>query len=98
MKNPRMIIKQPRFTERSRLNKKLHNKFTFKVAKNANKIEIRYAVEALFDVDVVDVRTMNVVGKKRRVRTREKGKRPDWKKAIVTVAKGQSISIFDAAD
>lgn len=97
MRNPREIIRRPILTERSLLLKENENKFVFEVYPRANKIEIKYAVEYLFDVDVLSVATMKVVGKRKRVRTREKGKRPDWKKAIVTIEPGQRIDIFDAA-
>jgi large subunit ribosomal protein L23 len=62
----------------------------------ANKIEIEKAVEKLFKVKVIDVRTLNVLGKKKRY-GRLLGKKNDWKKAIVTVAPGSSIEIFDKA-
>ncbi len=62
-------------------------KFTFEVAPDATKIEIRKAVEEMFDVEVTSVRTMNVAGKKRRM-GRSVGRRPHWKKAIVEVAEG----------
>ena len=97
MNNYRRIIRRPLVTERSLILKSNENKFLFEVDRDANKIEIKKAVEALFEVNVEKVATLNVLGKKRRVRTREKGKRPDWKKAIDTIAEGQNISIFDTA-
>jgi large subunit ribosomal protein L23 len=68
--------------------------YTFKVAKDANKIEIKAAVEALFDVTVTSVNTLNRKGKRKRMRTTRYGKRPDWKKAIVTLAEGDEIDIL----
>lgn len=69
------------------------NKYTFLVAPQANKTEIKIAVEAVFKVKVTSVNTLNRTGKKRRTR-QGFGKRPDTKRAIVTVADGQSIDIF----
>lgn len=69
------------------------NKYTFLVAKHANKTEIKIAVEKIFDVKVTNVNTVNRVGKTRRTRA-GLGKRPDTKRAIVTVADGQRIDIF----
>ncbi|MBK8460393.1 MAG: 50S ribosomal protein L23 [Micropruina sp.] len=69
------------------------NKYTFLVAPNANKTEIKIAVEAVFEVKVTSVNTINRIGKKRRTKAGV-GKRPDTKRAIVTVADGQRIDIF----
>ena len=71
------------------------NKYTFLVAPHANKTEIKIAVEAIFNVKVTGVNTINRQGKKRRTRFGI-GKRPDTKRAIVTVAEGQRIDIFGA--
>lgn len=92
MKDPRDIIIRPVVTERS-MALVQNGKYTFVVDRNANKIDIKKAVEQLFDVDVVKVNTMNVPGKVRR-RGTSVGRRPDWKKAIVTVAEGQRIRKF----
>jgi len=88
------VIKEPHITEKGNLQKELYNQISFKVHKRANKIEIRRAVEALFKKKVIDVRTMNVRGKKRRV-GRYAGRKPDWKKAIVTLAPGESVEFFE---
>ncbi len=72
------------------------NKYTFLVAPHANKTEIKIAVEKVFDVKVVGVNTINRQGKKRRTRFGI-GKRPDTKRAIVTVAEGQRIDLFGQA-
>jgi large subunit ribosomal protein L23 len=69
------------------------NKYTFLVTPDANKTEIKIAVEKVFDVKVVNVNTLNRPGKTRRTRA-GMGKRPDTKRAIVTVAEGQRIDIF----
>ena len=71
------------------------NKYTFLVAKDANKTQIKIAVEEIFDVKVTAVNTINRPGKRRRTRFGV-GKRPDTKRAIVSVAEGQSIDIFAA--
>jgi large subunit ribosomal protein L23 len=71
------------------------NKYTFLVAPTANKTEIKIAVEKIFKVSVVSVNTVNRSGKKRRTRNGY-GKRPDTKRAIVTVADGERIDIFSA--
>jgi large subunit ribosomal protein L23 len=88
------VIKEPHITEKGNLQKELYNQISLKVHKRANKIEIRRAVEALFKKKVVDVRTMNVRGKKRRM-GRYAGKKADWKKAIVTLAPGESVEFFE---
>ncbi len=71
------------------------SKYTFEVAPNATKIDIRRAVEEMFDVRVKSVRTVNVAGKKRRM-GRNVGRRPHWKKAIVEIAEG-TIDVFEGA-
>ncbi len=71
------------------------NKYTFLVAPDANKTEIKIAVESVFDVKVTGVNTLNRQGKKRRTRNGT-GKRADTKRAIVSVADGQRIDIFSA--
>jgi len=73
------------------------NKYTFLVPKGANKTEIKIAVEKVFGVKVIAVNTINRVGKVRRTRAGV-GKRPDTKRAIVTVAEGQHIDIFGQAN
>ncbi len=86
------VIKRPLVTEKTTLAKEA-NKYHFEVDRRANKIEIGQAVEKLFKVKVVSVRTMNMAGKKKRV-GRVLGRKRDWKKAIVTLAPGSSIEIF----
>ena len=83
MKAPQDIILTPVITEK-RVDGMANSKYTFKVAKNANKVEIAKAAEALFDVEVVKVNTMNCMGHTRRV-GRFVGKKADYKKAIVTI-------------
>ena len=95
MKSPYEIIKRPIITEKS-MSLLDENKYTFEVDKNANKPEIKAAIEQIFDgVKVQKVRTMNYEGKK--VRTRHGiGKRADWKKAVVTLtADSAEIQYFE---
>lgn len=91
MKDPYSIVKYPVITEKgTQLGPQ--NKYLFSVDIKANKIEIKKAIEEIYKVKVARVNTMKVRGKKRRVRFQE-GKTPDWKKAIVTLAEGQSIEL-----
>ena len=94
MRDPRDIIIRPVITERSVELLQKQNKYTFEVAKDANKIEIKRAIEELFGVKVAKVNTMIVPGKVRR-RGTVVGRRPDWKKAIVTLAEGHRIKQVD---
>ncbi|MFA4916685.1 MAG: 50S ribosomal protein L23 [Syntrophales bacterium] len=87
------IVKKYIITEKSTISKEEGNKYIFEVDRCANKIEICEAVEKLFNVKVLDVRVMNVLGKKKRV-GKILGKKRDWKKAVVTLAPGSSIEIF----
>ena len=88
------VIKEPHITEKGNLQKELFNQVTFKVDKRANKVEIRKAIELLFKKKVLEVKTINMEGKKRRV-GRNIGKKPDWKKAIVKLAPGENIEFFE---
>lgn len=94
MKEPHQIIKRPLITEKSTAQKEEANQIAFVVDAQANKIEIRQAVEKLFKVKVVKVNTMNMLGKKKRW-GRFMGKKPDWKKAIVTLREGDRIEFFE---
>lgn len=87
------IIKKPLITEKSSLQKEVGQVVTFAVALDANKIEIKQAVEKAFDVKVKNVNTVLVAGKVKRV-GRQFGKRSNWKKAFVTLEKGNSIDFF----
>jgi large subunit ribosomal protein L23 len=88
------VIEEPHVTEKGSLQKELHNQITLKVHRKANKVEIRRAVENLLKTRVMHVRTMNMKGKTRRM-GRNFGKRPDWKKAVVTLAPGENIEFFE---
>lgn len=89
MKDPYQIIQTVLVTEKSTELSESQSKYCFKVSGNANKIEIRQAVEALFDVKVKSVNVMNRLGKWKRMRSARYGKRPDWKKAVVTLKSGK---------
>ncbi|NLC11822.1 MAG: 50S ribosomal protein L23 [Firmicutes bacterium] len=94
MQNPRDVIKRPLVTEKTTA-MMAENKYTFAVDINANKIQIRKAVEDLFDVKVKSVNTMRVKGKPKRLGV-HRGYRPNWKKAIVTLEEGSKpIEIFE---
>ena len=93
MKAPQDIILKPVITEQS-TDILPTGKYTFKVAKDANKLEIANAVEKLFNVEVTKVNTANVRGRAKRV-GRFMGKTASWKKAIVKLAPGESIKVFE---
>lgn len=92
MKAPQDIILRPVITEASMAGIP-QKKYTFRVAKDANKIEIRQAIEAIFDVTVVKVNTLNVKSKPKRVRY-QLGRTRTWKKAMVTLKEGDTIELF----
>jgi large subunit ribosomal protein L23 len=96
MRTPREIIIRPLMTEKSMQQKELHNTVTFRVRPDANKVEIRNAVEQVFNVKVADVRTASFEGKMKRM-GRHQGRRADWKKAIVTLAPGHKIELVEGA-
>jgi large subunit ribosomal protein L23 len=88
------IIKRALITEKSVLLKDEFNKYLFEVDPRANKLEIGNAVEKLFKVKVLNVHILNLAGKKKRV-GRVMGRKKDWKKAVVTLAPGNSIDIHE---
>ncbi|MBI9077197.1 MAG: 50S ribosomal protein L23 [Desulfatibacillum sp.] len=88
------IIKRPVVTEKSTIQKEEFNQLTFEVDKKANKVEIARAIEKIFKVKVLDVRTSKVLGKFKR-RGKIMGKKRDWKKAMVTLVPGAKIDFFD---
>lgn len=96
MKHYSEIIRTPLITEKGTLVNEQANQVLFRVAPDANKVEIQKAVEQFFNVKVVKVRTVRVLGKTRRV-GRSFGRRSDWKKAYVTLAEGQRIDFFEGA-
>lgn len=94
MKDPREVIIRPVITEHS-YDMMAENCYTFEVDKNANKVEIAQAVEAVFNVKVTKVNTLNVKSKPKRVRY-QVGRTRTWKKAMVTLAEGDTIELFAA--
>lgn len=91
--DPRDIIKKPIVTEKSTRLMEM-NKYCFMVDRRANKIQIKEAIETIFNVRVLDVNTMQMLGKMKRM-GRYEGRRPSWKKAIVTLEPGSRIEFFE---
>ncbi len=89
-------LRSPYVTEKTNLIKETENKFCFKVAKNTNKVEVKKAVEKIFSVKVEKIGILNMQGKKKRLGKNE-GKKSSWKKAIITIKKGDKIGIFEGA-
>ncbi len=94
MKNQFQVIKQPILTERATVLKEDRNQVVFKVHPKANKLEIKEAVEAIFKIKVLEVNTLNYKGKPKRLGVHS-GKRAAWKKAIVTVVKGEKLDFLE---
>ena len=90
MKDPYEIIRHPLRTEKGTTLQADQNKYLFAIAVDANKLDVKYAVEKIYNVTVEKVNTMHYEGKPRRVRM-ALGKRPDWKKALVTLKSGDII-------
>ncbi len=94
------VLRHGIITEKTVKLQEKHNQYTFKVALEANKIDVRRAVETIFKVKVVSVNIMRMPGKKRMIRRRGSAPRPleprEWKKAIVTLAEGESIDALRA--
>ncbi len=88
------VIKRPLDTEKLDRLRDRENKFAFEIDLKANKTEVKQAVEALFKVKVVDIKTQIIRGKMRRI-GKNSGMRSNWKKAIVTLKEGDAISIFE---
>ncbi|UCF31206.1 MAG: 50S ribosomal protein L23 [bacterium] len=88
------VILRPLLTEKNAFMKELENRVVFEVARSANKVEIKQAIEEAFKVSVEAVNIVNVRGKVKRL-GRNVGKRRDWKKAIVTLKEGESIEFFE---
>ncbi len=88
------IIIRPLITEKTSIQKEDYNQVSFEVDRKANRVEIRRAIEKIFNVKVANVRTMHIKGKVKR-RGRIEGNRKDWKKAIVKLMPGERIDFFD---
>jgi large subunit ribosomal protein L23 len=87
-------IIRPLITEKTSIQKELNNQLSFEVDRRANRIEIKQAIESIFNVRVASVKTMQVTGKTKQ-RGRITGKRRDWKKAIVKLMPGERIDFFE---
>ena len=94
MKEAIQIIVRPLVTEKSTILREESNQYAFRVITRASKRQIAAAIEELFDVNVMDVRTMRMQGKKKRL-GRNLGRKPSWKKAIVTLAEGDTVDFFE---
>ena len=93
MNEPFDIIQTASLTEKASLMGEKQNKYVFRVSRRANKIQIRQAIEKLFQKKVVDVNTCNYAGKKKRERRADFGRKAHWKKAIVTLKEGEKIDL-----
>jgi large subunit ribosomal protein L23 len=94
MKDARSVVRRALITEKGTALRELRNQYHFEVARDANKIEIKRAIETIFSVKVGEVRTLQMRGKVKR-QGRYVGKRSDWKKAIVTLQPDQKIELFE---
>lgn len=93
--HPYDILIRPLLTERASEGAEFKcKKYSFRVAPKANKVQIRRAVEAAFNVKVLAVNTVNVMGKPKRLRQQKEGLRRNWKKAIITLAEGNEINLL----
>lgn len=92
MLHKRSILRRPLLTEKIAAQQDTNNQYAFEVDRKANKVEIQRAIELKYDVTVIDIQTMNVRGKVKRL-GRFEGKRADWKKAIVRLKTGDSIEL-----
>lgn len=96
MKNLHDVIRAPLISEKGTLLTESANQVLFKVRPDANKVEVKQAVETIFKVKVVQVRMARYLGKMRRI-GKSMGRRSDWKKAYVTLKEGDKIDFFGAA-
>jgi len=94
MRDPRQVLVRPIITEKSTASQMNDNRYTFEVSGEANKHEIKHAIERQFSVHVQHVRTSHQRGKWRR-RGVHVGKQPNWKKAVVKLAEGETIEVFE---
>ena len=94
--NPYDIIKRPLITEKTSIQKEDYNQMSFEVDRKANRVEIKRAIENIFNVNVATVRTMQIKGKTKQ-RGRIVGKRRNWKKAVVKLMPGERIDFFEGA-
>lgn len=90
------VIVRPVVTEKSSIEQDEHNQYTFEVALDSNKVQIKEAVEIIFDVDVLKVNTLVMPAKRARRGRRTYVRKKMWKKAVITIAPGQSIDLYGA--
>jgi large subunit ribosomal protein L23 len=90
------VVKRPLITEKAERAREENGEYAFQVHRDATKIQVKQAVEKLFSVHVTRIHTSIVRGKNKRV-GRNVGRRPNWKKAIVTLRKGETIALFEGA-
>ena len=93
MHEPYDIIQTASLTEKATLMGEKQNKYVFRVSPRANKTQIKKAIEQLFQKQVVAVNTCNYAGKKKRERRADYGRKPHWKKAIITLKEGEKIEL-----
>lgn len=89
------VLKRPLTTEKTNIQKDYYGQYTFEVDSRANKLQVKEAVEAIFDVNVIAVNIMNMPAKRGRFGRRRVVRKPSWKKAVVTLAPGQKIQVFE---
>lgn len=94
MKDPYKVLQTVLVTEKSTDQSNALNKYAFKVAPDANKVDVRHAVQTIFNVHVNAVNVLNRQGKLKRLRSSQFGRRSDWKKAVVTLKAGDKIDIL----
>jgi large subunit ribosomal protein L23 len=90
------VVKRPLITEKSERGREAAQQYAFEVHRDATKIQVKTAVEKLFAVHVTAIRTSIARGKNKRV-GKNIGRRPNWKKAVVTLKQGETISLFEGA-
>ena len=94
MRDPRSVLVKPLLTEKATIAREMANEYVFAVARDANRIQIKEAVESRFDVKVTGIRTVSMKGKKKRMGAHE-GRRSSWKKAYITLREGSTIDLFE---
>lgn len=88
------VLKRPLLTEKATIRREIANEYAFEIDMRANKIDVKRAVEEIFEVKVTGVRTMKLIGKMKRMGVHQ-GRRSGWKKALVTLAEGNTIDLFE---
>jgi len=94
MRDARTILRRPLLTEKATIARETANEYVFEVARDANRIQVKEAVENRFEVKVTSVRIVSVKGKIKRMGAHQ-GKRADWKKAYITLKEGSTIDLFE---